>query len=275
MTAQLITPNPHIPCEPGYCLQYVRETFGLGGVYPSATSGWSNAQYKHRDQNFPDAWVPLWFFMADEPLGHVVLRAPDGSIFSTSDDSTVPHHHPNLADLMGYYARYGLPLMYLGWSEDIETVRVVNVSNSIEYTGFTQSPQEDELSAAEVQEIKDHINDVFLGDYAWDGRMDNPGLAKVLIETQKRVTAHREETRAAFDALPTRVWWGTTVVRDGKEIAVIQDQANVRTEQLGQGQVLVEIADSVSPGALATLVTEANAEAVIEAIRARLAATEG
>ncbi|WP_275779729.1 hypothetical protein [Paenarthrobacter sp. Y-19] len=136
MTKQLITPNPNIPCKPGWCLQYVRETFGIKpGVYPSATAGWVNAQYKHQDQNFPNAWVPLWFFMKDEPLGHVVLRAPDGSIFSTSDPSTVPHHHPNLADLMAYYAYWGLPLTYLGWSEDIERVRVVEVSDSIEYAG--------------------------------------------------------------------------------------------------------------------------------------------
>lgn len=136
MATQLINPNPNIPCKPGWCLQYVRETFGIKpGVYPSATAGWANAQYKHRDQNFPDAWVPLWFFMKDEPLGHVVLRAPDGSIYSTSDLSTIPHHHPSLADLMGYYAYYGLPLTYLGWSEDIETVRVVDAGTSIEYAG--------------------------------------------------------------------------------------------------------------------------------------------
>lgn len=135
MTRQLRTPNPHIPCKPGWCLQYVREAFGIyPGVYPSATSGWANAQYKHQDQTFPaGAWVPLWFFMANEPLGHVVLRAPDGSIYSTSDPSTIPHHHPNLADLMGYYAYYGLPLTYLGWSEDIENVRVVEVAGSLDH----------------------------------------------------------------------------------------------------------------------------------------------
>ncbi|ALY09598.1 hypothetical protein SALGADO_73 [Arthrobacter phage Salgado] len=124
---QLITPNPNIWCEPGWCLQYVRETFGIpNGVYPTATSGWENAKFKHPGEYAPlGVWTPLWFYMSKVPAGHVVLQAPDGSIYSTSDPSNTPHHHPNLADLMAYYAYWGLPLTYLGWSEDIERVRVV------------------------------------------------------------------------------------------------------------------------------------------------------
>ncbi|ATW59947.1 hypothetical protein SEA_WALTZ_70 [Arthrobacter phage Waltz] len=124
---QLVTPNPNIPCTPGYCLQYTREAFGIPkGVYPSATSGWANAKYRHPGELPPSGvWTPLWFSMTKEPLGHVVVGAPDGSVYSTSDPSSTPHHHPSLADLMGYYAYWGLPLTYLGWSEDVENVRVV------------------------------------------------------------------------------------------------------------------------------------------------------
>lgn len=123
---QLIYPNPNIACEPGWCLQYVRQTFGLAGVHYSATNAWDSSPTQHRDYNIPDGvWVPLWFSMEEIPEGHVVLRAPDGSIYSTSDNATVPHHHPNLQDLMNYYAYWGLPLTYLGWTEDIEDVAVV------------------------------------------------------------------------------------------------------------------------------------------------------
>lgn len=136
MVTQLITPNPNIPCTPGWCLKYVRQTFGLAGVYPSATAGWAASNTKHRDQNFPSGvWLPLWFFMADEPLGHVVLRAPDGTVYSTTDLSTKPRHHPNLADLMRIYAGAGLALTYLGWTEDIENVAVVDGTGSLSYSG--------------------------------------------------------------------------------------------------------------------------------------------
>lgn len=50
---QLITPNPNIKCYPGWCLMYVRQAFGLAGLYPSATAGWNAARFKHRDRNFP------------------------------------------------------------------------------------------------------------------------------------------------------------------------------------------------------------------------------
>lgn len=145
---------------------------------------------------------------------------------------------------------------------------------TIESTGTTTPIQEDELSAAEVKEIKDHINGLLLGPYAWGERTDNPGLIPHVIENQRLINVGLAENRAAFAALPTRVWWGTTVKRDGKEIAVIQDLANVRTEQLGQGEVLVEISENVSPEALAALIPEAQAEAFLDALRDRLTPKE-
>lgn len=147
MATQLLTPNPNIPCKPGWCLQYVREAFGIKpGVYPSATAGWANAKYKHPGELPPlGVWTPAWFYMKDEPLGHVVVHAPDGSVYSTSDPSTVPHHHPSLDDLMAYYAYWGLPLTYLGWTEDIENVTVIDTgAASYGYDGEITTPTEED-----------------------------------------------------------------------------------------------------------------------------------
>jgi len=117
---QLVTPNPHIPCQPGWCLQYVRQAFGLPARHPTATAAWEASESKHRDRNFPKGvWLPVWFSLANEPAGHVALMAPDGSVFSTSDLGSVPHQHLDLSDLMNYYARYGMRLTYLGWTEDV------------------------------------------------------------------------------------------------------------------------------------------------------------
>lgn len=125
MFKQTISPNPNISCSPGWCLEYVRRTFGLGVVNPTAISAWNASTKKHRDMSFPNAWVPLWFTVAGVPAGHVVLRAPDGRIYSTSDNTNTPHVHPNLTDLLNYYARYGKPLTYLGWTEDVQGTPVV------------------------------------------------------------------------------------------------------------------------------------------------------
>lgn len=125
--AQLITPNPHIPCLPGWCLQYVRQTFGLPAAYPTATAAWDASDTQHRGRDFPAGlWHPVWYGLGDkEPAGHVVLRAPDGTVFSTSDNSTIPHHHPDLDDLENYYAGWGWPLTYRGWTEDVAGYSVI------------------------------------------------------------------------------------------------------------------------------------------------------
>lgn len=123
---QVITPNPDVSCTPGYCLKYVQETFGIGPVYPTATAAFNASSSKHRDQDFPaGCWVPVWFSLQYEPAGHVALRAPDGSIYSSSHPtSTTPTHHASLAGLITYYAKAN-PLTYLGWTEDVEGVLVV------------------------------------------------------------------------------------------------------------------------------------------------------
>lgn len=181
---QLIIPNPHIKCYPGWCLMYVRQAFGLNGLYPSATAGWNAARYKHRDRNFPAGrWVPVWFHLGEEPLGHVALMAPDGSVFSTSDPSNTPHHHPNLNHLLSYYR--ALRPTYLGWTEDIEGVAVVTAADSINLTGSTTSEGDLDMSGAE--EVKDYVQDL-----AYNGWKDNdgnwhPGFMLVGEENQRRL----------------------------------------------------------------------------------------
>jgi hypothetical protein len=148
---QLITPNPHIPCQPGWCLQYVRQAFNLPAAYPTATAAWEASSSKHRDRKFPaGVWVPVWFSLANEPAGHVALMAPDGSVYSTSDLGTVPHQHLDLSDLMNYYARYGMTLTYLGWTEDVAGYPVLT-DGSIAAQGTITTSEDDEMISAETQ----------------------------------------------------------------------------------------------------------------------------
>jgi hypothetical protein len=123
---QVTIPNPDIPCTPGWCLVYVRETFGIGPKHPTATAGWQASNSKHADRNFPNAWVPVWFSLSDEPAGHVALRQPDGSIWSSSHPTRKrPIHHDSLEDILSYY---GKRMTYLGWTEDLEGRPVVQQS---------------------------------------------------------------------------------------------------------------------------------------------------
>lgn len=154
MTAQLITPDPNIACTPGYCLQYVRQAFGLPARYGSATEAWDNSTSQHRDRNYPaGVWLPVWYGVDREPAGHVVLLAPDGSVYSTSDNTNTPHHHPTLTDLEDYYAGWGWPLTYRGWTEDVAGYPVISAADSainVQSTPTTTPIEEIDMAAADT-----------------------------------------------------------------------------------------------------------------------------
>jgi len=155
---QLITPNPHIWCAPGWCLQYVRQAFGLPARHPTATSAWEASTSKHRDRKFPaGVWYPIWFSLSNEPAGHVALVAPDGSVFSTSDLSNKPHQHLDISDLMNYYARYGMTLTYLGWTEDVAGYPVIS-PNGIAAMGTTTPAPVEEIDMAAVDTLMAQLN---------------------------------------------------------------------------------------------------------------------
>lgn len=216
MTTQLITPDPNIACTPGMCLQYVREAFSLPAHYASATEAWDNSSSQHRDQNFPaGVWLPVWFSLEAIPAGHVALRAPDGSVYSSSDNSRAPHHHPTLDDLLNYYAYYNLPLTYLGWTEDVAGTPVVSVDSSINFDGIPASvtdpaaPMEDALSAAEVVQLQTMINEAANTVMAENTAQITAAKNELKTWVIDQITAAKETTildaRAQIAAVPSAV----------------------------------------------------------------------
>jgi len=190
---QLVIPNPDIDCQPGWCLQYVRQAFGAPIVEPTATAGWANAQFKHEDRNFPEnCFVPVWFSLTTEPAGHVALMCPDGSVYSTSDDSTVPHHHPSLDDLIAYYWRN--PLTYLGWTEDISNVRVVeselDMAQEIEITAV----QAESIVEATVNRLWDKLDNKV--------RISAVQAESIVAATTGRTTSAIEDAASIVDSIP-------------------------------------------------------------------------
>jgi len=132
---QSITPNPDIACTPGWCLQYVRQAFGLPARYGSATEAWENSPSQHLGRDVPAGlWVPVWYAVNGVPEGHVALVAPDGAVYSTTDNTATPHHHPDLADLEAYYAYYGPALTWRGWTEDVAGYPVITNESETDMT---------------------------------------------------------------------------------------------------------------------------------------------
>jgi opacity protein-like surface antigen len=127
---QLIQPNLSVVGQNGECLVYVREVFRVSAKYATATAAWENAQYKHSGTPPANA-VPIWFSW--EADGHVAVW-DNGTIYSTTaqGDKTFA----SIQALMDYI---GGGIAYLGWSEDINNVRVVQGENMSPMTAIVDN----------------------------------------------------------------------------------------------------------------------------------------
>jgi hypothetical protein len=245
--AQLITPNPDIACTPGYCLQYVRQTFGLPARYNSATEAWDASTSQHTGRDFPPGvWVPVWYGLDREPLGHVALLAPDGSAYSTSDNSSTPHHHPDLADLEAYYAGWGWPLTYRGWTEDVAGYPVIASGGIAAMGTITQ------------EELVPNANDKVFKDV--DG--NDASLQDYLLSLDAQVKA----LKSAVAAVPAGVLFENRV--DGRNL--IDWQKQLRADVLGIQPGSIDVPAIAK--ALAEQLPKADAEALVDALAARLGA---
>ncbi|MDP9185214.1 MAG: hypothetical protein M3O29_06060 [Actinomycetota bacterium] len=251
--SQTITPNPNIPCRPGWCLAYVNEAFGAAKRYGSATAAWEASTTQHADRDFPEGcWVPVWYELANEPAGHVVLLAPDGSVYSTSDLTNTPHHHPNLADLEWYYAYYGMPLTYRGWTEDVEGTPVI-ASGGIAAMGSIITPQEEPLVPNESDEVFYHLDggekislNAFLNDIIREAR-SAAAAAHALLSVQLPDPSEPGKTYTLADYIV----WGATNAKNAAGAAGVA-------------------AGNTSPEALAKAVSEAQTGATAQAIADQL-----
>lgn len=133
---QLRQPNVNKPCTPGWCLVYVQDVFGIPAKQPSALADWNANTYNHADQNFPEGVaVPIWFSGKSGDLklyGHVAVRMADGSVWSASHPTShEPMHFASIDALNKYYS---YQLIYLGWTEDVEDVRVIEQEEDMKPT---------------------------------------------------------------------------------------------------------------------------------------------
>jgi hypothetical protein len=263
---QLVTPNPHIPCKPGWCLAYVNEAFGVAKRYGSATAAWNGSKTQHRDRNFPPGvWVPVWYGLVDEPLGHVVLLAPDGSCYSTSDLSNKPYHHPNLAHLEAFYAYYGMTLTYRGWTEDVEDTPVVS-NDGINYSGtITPASEEDDpLAGFSREELVQIAAEGTIQGLRTKGEFQDGRSA---IDHLNQVRTELGNTKAAVEHVPATILYEQK--EDGR--GVMNWFKQLRADIYASEQNAPDLDVDALATALADRLPKADAEALVDALAARLA----
>jgi hypothetical protein len=131
---QINQPNTSIKESAGWCLRFADRTLGVPAAYLTAWSAWEATKYKHLDRNFPNVAVPVWFdWWGDvgsgyKRYGHVAVRMPDGTIHSSPLTGFGRSTFISVDDLC---RQFGNGMKYVGWSEDISNVRIVEVEEMV------------------------------------------------------------------------------------------------------------------------------------------------
>jgi len=131
---QIIDADMNTSYVGGLCLKFVQDSFHTDHPYPSAIDAW-NANYgggNHPNELPPSGkTVPVYFSLGNVEAGHAADALDDGLIASSTQLGyhSKPYFHPNLDDLIAVYAKYNGGCTYLGWSEYVGTIRVVEPDN--------------------------------------------------------------------------------------------------------------------------------------------------
>ncbi len=125
---QVVQPDLSVVGYPDYCLAYVQTVFKVpvsNPHDPDAWHGWLDAQFKHTDTIPTDVSVPIWFSWSGtvegvyDNYGHVAVSTPNGVYTNPLSGSG----HKVFPSVQALATNYGVK--YVGWSEDIESLRVV------------------------------------------------------------------------------------------------------------------------------------------------------
>lgn len=126
--------NWRIQYRGGWCLQYVRQAFGIKAVHPDATSAWKAKDFpQHKGQPPKGITVPVFFSLGSTKQGHIAIRLDDLMVASSTQSGTHPkgYLHSNINHLINLYAKYNKGCTYLGWKEGVNGVRVVKYQPTI------------------------------------------------------------------------------------------------------------------------------------------------
>lgn len=119
---QLVQPNLSTVGNIGYCLAMQENVWGTPHLYDTAWNAWQATQYKHTDPLPEDVCVPVWFSYWENGTnyGHVATNVPGRGVLSSPYKANGTQQWFTSIDQCASV----LNCTYVGWSEDIATVRV-------------------------------------------------------------------------------------------------------------------------------------------------------
>ena len=138
MNTQLVTPNPDTQDYAGFCLRFTQTVWGAPAQYNSAWDSWNATEYKHStSEPIPnDVGTVIWFShygsYGEPPTyanwGHVVSFIP-GRGYLSSPAGQLGTYGQSWFDTIEEIEQT-FNAKYVGWSEDINGLRVAEISAS-------------------------------------------------------------------------------------------------------------------------------------------------
>jgi hypothetical protein len=130
--------NANTQGVPYRCLDFATRVFNVPNKYDFAWQAWSNAQYRHpTSESLPDVPVPVWFEwtgLVDNVRanwGHVAVWFPGKGVLSSPFSINQKQQWFDTPQKLITYLGSG---SYVGWSEDINGVRIADVTKEDDMT---------------------------------------------------------------------------------------------------------------------------------------------
>jgi hypothetical protein len=121
---QLIKPRLTTQGDAGFSLEHVQSAYKAPVKFFTAWTAWENCQFTHGPlEELPNAYVPVWFYTTFKdnltPLGHVLIWDPYSKKLWGTPRHGRGKHWFDFAEVATPWTRY------VGWSEDLNGVRIV------------------------------------------------------------------------------------------------------------------------------------------------------
>ena len=217
---QLIEPNLSTQGKVGFCLAFARNMFGVSVKYPNAWKAWEGTTYKHANYDFPPVAVLIWFRHPANGTtpGHVAVRMPDGKIYSSP--YRVGTTHAVLGSIEEVEKKYSSK--YVGWSEDINNIRVAQFKEDTMDKMTDKQAQEHALQiglALLYSEAEIHDPNAYDIEYQWRHIQAEPyTYATTLLKQQMTLPRWKELSYKAshYDADVAAAAGSAIVLSKGK-----------------------------------------------------------
>lgn len=143
--------------DSGMCQKFVRDQcWRVGSLYGSAIEAWNGARYKHPGDRTPPVGAPTYY--RGGSYGHaVIFCGPDHAGIRSTDCFS----SGDVSDTQISWVENNWGYTYLGWTEDINGVRVITPDDG----------EDDEVKDEDIEKIAARINHT-LGDWNAAGDLD-------------------------------------------------------------------------------------------------------